>query len=282
MNQPNKAHLRGKKCRKQKKDYQGFIIEYKDSPTGRAFIGCAKLPLMPNSNGIGFMGVKIQTEEKDLMQCCECGKWFIGVCWHVREHGLTAASYKQKFGLNKLTGLVSDKMSNSLSRANSGILKRIRTKNSHLAVLKKPGCNPTMQLRNKFGTCPDQLRHEVITYIHRFKKIPNCWSIKDGFNKEPTIRAYYGTFNKALEEWGLPTRKNIGKGTVYKFPDSTEHFLRHCCEFDNYEELYEIMLDKCPILQKTLFYNPKPTKENPRIIEEGKNIIPEQISLIPE
>lgn len=85
------------------------IIDYKESPTGKAFIGFAKEPLMQNENGIGYQGVKIQTDNRELIQCYECGMWLSRInSRHLKRCSnlVNTKQYKEKYGLNYKTALI--------------------------------------------------------------------------------------------------------------------------------------------------------------------------------
>lgn len=47
------------------------IIDYPSSPTGKAYIGIAKEPLMPNKSGYGFEGVLLESSNRKFVQCSQ-------------------------------------------------------------------------------------------------------------------------------------------------------------------------------------------------------------------
>lgn len=59
----------------QKESYSSQIINYDQSPTGKAFIGINKEPLMPNKTGVGYQGVLLQDDSRQFIQCSSCGSW---------------------------------------------------------------------------------------------------------------------------------------------------------------------------------------------------------------
>ena len=63
---------------------------------------------MRTSTGFGFQGVLVQSENRSLVQCSECGEWMKQITIaHLKKHNLNLDSYREKFGLNYKTGPVS-------------------------------------------------------------------------------------------------------------------------------------------------------------------------------
>lgn len=250
----NEKHFIKNEFSEKKEEYGENLINYPQSPTGKAYIGFAKQPLMPNKNGIGFQGVKLQSENRELIQCSGCGRWLMNITTRHTMQCLKVdlKGYKKMFGLNAGTALVSDKLSNYYS-----------SKIVHCEAMVKNYTNPkevrqykewrhrfyqgvTMEKMNLLGTCPDQLKDRMIKYIKRFHKIPSGTRGKDGFNVN-TYKYRFGTLNNALKAYGLPTRTRLGSHTEYIFPDGKVYMMKFGM---GYEELYTIMVKKCPILQK--------------------------------
>ncbi len=238
---------------KHKEKYIDNIINYSSSPTGKAYIGFSKSPLMPVENGHGFMGVKLQSENRFLIQCSVCGKWLKRItAKHLDLHSMTQDEYKQMYGLNKSTALVSDVESNKQSllayhvpefkkhigASTNGFHKR--------RYIYKP--KNTIEKQNENGTCPLQLKHNLIEYIKRFHRLPKANSTynKDGFSSG-TYKYRFGSLNNALKEYGLPVVTKIGSIYEYVFSDKTVY--THNYMEGGFEELYIIMLQKCPVLQ---------------------------------
>lgn len=88
-----------------KEKYIDKIIDYNLSTTWKWYIWLAKSPLIPNDNWIWFKWVLMQSENRSLVQCSECWKWYkIIPSNHLKSHWLTRDKYKEKFWLNKNTG----------------------------------------------------------------------------------------------------------------------------------------------------------------------------------
>lgn len=72
------------------------------------FVSKDMLPLPePLEEGYGWSGVRSFTDEYGIrMQCHVCGEGWKSVGQHVHRHGLSAASYKRRFGLRQTAGII--------------------------------------------------------------------------------------------------------------------------------------------------------------------------------
>ena len=82
----------------------------------------------PNSDGRGICALDNEKkyiysknyctkyDNADLIVCEECDKWFRSLIHHVHTHGLTTYEYKEKYGYNRTTGLISRATSDTLSK----------------------------------------------------------------------------------------------------------------------------------------------------------------------
>lgn len=259
--QSSQKHFQETVFSEQKEKYKDRIIEYNGSPTGNAYIGFAKSPLMPNTNGIGYQGVLMQSENRSLVQCSECGKWMVQITSaHLKNHGLNSEEYKEKFGLNFGCGLISDVKGNwhaehvvkvindrGLRPDFEKVRENITKANTELTRSKERyKIKGTMQQKNKWGTCPEQLKFETVEYIHRFHKLPTTASKKrGGFSKVKTLISRFGSLNNAFKEYGLPIRQKMGAITEYLFNDGLVAYTKRG---EGYNEIYNLMLSKCNIL----------------------------------
>jgi len=250
-----KAHKKETYFSRQKHKYGDKIVDYNNSPSGKAYVGLSKLPLMPNDNGIGFKGVLLQSENRDLVQCSECGRWFKCLSsTHLATHGLTRQLYREKYGLNKRESLISDTLSRYYSdkithqpimveNYTSG--KYIEKAHKAWRKVSRESINLTPQKANLMGTCPLQMEQGLIEYINRFHRIPHSTGGKRGFRVN-LYKDRFGSMNNALAHYGLPTRHRTGNKTQYIFPDKQYYFVDNTGR--GYETLYQVMLKKCPIL----------------------------------
>ena len=255
------VHHKENEFSKQKFKYSHAIVDYLGSPTGKAYVGLAKTPLMENPSGIGFQGVKLQSENRELIQCNECGKWYKFLTpGHLRRHGLTSQEYKEKYGLYATTSLASDcysmkqakilderiargEFTHKLSREER--MKRFQ-EGREKAIKEGKYHFTQMERKNEKGTCPEQLKSALANYIHRFKRLPCKGGRGPKFQHIWILIEKFGEPNKIWEHYGLPTRKLRGRIVEYLFPDGTFFMIKNGL---GYEELYTLMKEKCQILK---------------------------------
>lgn len=256
-----KLHKKENNYSRNRYKYNESIIQYADSPTGDAYIGLAKQPLMTSVSGIGFQGVKLQSMNRELIQCYECGGWFKRLTYmHVKKHGISLAEYKEKYGFNKHSAMTSDVYNNKLAdvminNIKKGIYKRGYNKAERMRKLQegarravKEGkyTNDSVEKQNSRGTCPKQLKQALINHVHRFYRLPSSVKGRDCFPHIWVLKNRYGSLNNAFKHYGLPTRYKVGGWVVeYAFSDGTLMQIRNG---DGYRELYAVMLKKCPVL----------------------------------
>lgn len=250
-----KVHFVENEFSKNKYKYDESTIDYKGSPTGKAYIGLAKQPLMKNENGIGYQGVKMQSENRELIQCYECGRWFKVISTpHLKRHGLTIREYKDKYGFFQKTSLISDVQSNFLANQMVNNVNKLGKRLPSEKLLKmmwekrtKKRGERTREYQNLHGTCPEQLKQNLVNHIRRFHRIPHSPSGRDGFMQIGTLKKRFGSMNNALKNWGLPVRYKLGAVVQYCFEDGTNFVTK---QGKGYEELFMMMLKKCPVLTK--------------------------------
>jgi hypothetical protein len=236
--------------------YRDLLVDYKESPTGKAYIGIAKRPIVPNKTGHGFIGVLLQNEKRNRVQCSICGKWLDQLSGtHLTSHRMNSEQYKTMFGLNITTGLVSDTNSWKRSSYMTGVAHHSFKKgNPFLGELQRNGRQRTEEEKNSRGVCDEQLKARTLDYILKHKKLPS--TLNHGNNRhEPswvmhTARRRFGTYNNALEVWGLPTRHKVKGGMLYLFHDKTELIIKRFAGYEVYENLFNLMMMKCDELRK--------------------------------
>jgi len=242
--------------------YKDKIIDYPESPTGKAYIGIAKKPLMKNSTGFGYQGVLIQTDDRSLVQCCNCGEWLRALPIHLKKCSkLNASEYKEKYGLNQSTGLISDAQSMAHTRSilkNTEQLKQWRKDTGYtpsketLAKANKTRkrLGHTAQQMNNYGTCPLQIKARTVEFIKVNKEMPN--SSNRGQTLYGALIRRFGSFKGAMEEYGLPYRIKGGHGSrPFMFPSGETHRfdLKDSMQRDMF---FELIMSKCPVMHETL------------------------------
>ena len=226
------------------------FIDYEDAPSGKAYIGIAKAPLMPNENGIGYQGVLIQDETRQFVQCSGCGKWAKSLSiLHISKcTGLTMKEFREKFGLNLSQGLISDITSARLTEnalKNKSPIERLegcrgKTNGGH---------RRTRQMENEHGTCPEQIKDRLYKFIVENHELPRQDNRGRAIYK--VIWNRYKAFGKILGQYGLPKLERIGTRYKYTFPDQTVYSYNINQMYDR-DALYQMMIDKCQVLKPYL------------------------------
>ena len=199
------------------------VIDYPDSPTGKAYVGVAKLPLMKSETGIGYAGVLIQTENRSLIQCAGCGLWYRCLTsMHLKRcSGLNHKEYRVKHGLNHDTSLISDAASEIASlRVKDGIwnLNKLGPDRKIAPKSYEHTRRPRQRMEriNRVGNCPAQLKAQYLEYVEKFKEVPT--TANRGQKIIDRIINKYKSQNKGLIELGLPAATQRGKYVYYQFP----------------------------------------------------------------
>jgi len=222
-----------------------FIIDYPQSPTGKAYIGIAKEPLMGNPSGYGFQGVLLQTPDRKLIQCSNCGEWKQRIdTLHIKKCSggeiNNVGEYKQVYGLNKRQGLVSDFLADALRAAGMKNLKRGEPWKYTKGVSRK--AFSTRQTENQYGTCPEQLKTQTIDFVKTNKEMPS--SSNRGRQLTKRLRYKFGSLNAAFSLFNLPTFERLGFITEYTFPDKSKaKFLLTDIHYK--EALWSLIENKC-------------------------------------
>lgn len=236
-----------------KSELEDCVIDYPNSPNGEAYIGISKRPLMKNTEfKYGFQGVMLQDKNRDLLMCNSCGFFMKRITTKHLENccGMTVQEYKKASGYYHSKGLVSDQTSLMLTRnimdndgwySTARFTKEARRKNTEATRITK--CS--MEWRNKYGTCPKQLKARLKEFIICNRELPNQRNRGNSLYK--SLCRHYGGFGKGLKKFGLPDFKRRGTNYLYTFPDGSK-FAYNINQIDGREALFNMMIKKCPIL----------------------------------
>lgn len=239
---------------KNRKKYEDRIVDYPDSPTGKAYVGINKAPFMKNDTGYGYQGVLLQDDTRSFIQCSGCGKWAkILTHAHIKKClGINHKEYKERFGLNQNTGLISDVVSLKYTKQILDGKFKNSKKTYDITSAKRVKNKRTRQMENKHGTCPLQLKHRTYEFIIINRELPS--QRNRGKNLRSALIRRHGNFNNALENLGLPVLDRRGDLMRYIFPDGSIHQYSVQRFYDR-EELYRQIIDKCPEIQKYIKEN---------------------------
>lgn len=239
-----------------KNDYRHLLVDYPGAPTGKAFVGINKTPFMKTDTGIGFRGVLLQDENREKVQCYECGDWLMIISSsHLRfctKGKMTSThTYKKKHGLFLSKGLGSDVHALQMTKNLKDSRPKIQTEQQKKGLVKmlKHGRNTahlkTDAYKNKYGTCDLQILSRLVRFVLSAHELPGPHNIGRGIAKVLCNR--FGTVSKGLAELGLPERRRQGTNMYFKFPDGSE-FDYNINQWNDREALYQMMLEKCPVL----------------------------------
>lgn len=245
--------------------YDERIINY-DSPTGKAFVGIYKEPFQKVVNGFGYFGVLMQTDNRTLVQCHECGKWFIWInSGHLKIHGYTQKEYNEKFGLNKTKSLLSDEQSyiredkarkrnrmySKEEKERLAKLIAVARKNREKQRLSQIGKKHSTEYHNRFGTCEKQLKYRLLQYIKTYKDLPSRSKKGEGGRICKAMVRRFGDLNKGFAHYKLPIR--LRRGTNVKFIAPNKKIIKFNYNRDyNKSIMIDWMIDNCEVLKKGL------------------------------
>lgn len=236
---------------KNKHIYFKDLKDYDNSPTGKVYTGVAKEPLMENKSGHGYQGVLLQDETRQFVQCSNCGEWFKKISVKHLEKCSNGEiesvnDYKERFGLLKTTGLVSDETSLRLTenalKNKVSIGRRAGTRRGRNGGLMQKGKYSTREYENKFGTCPKQLKARLKEFILQNRELPN--SHNKGGALAKALWKKFGGVAKAMKHYKLPTMERYGTTYLWKFPNGNV-YKYNINKFNDREEVFQKMIEQC-------------------------------------
>lgn len=241
---------------KEKEKYQDKIISYDHSPTGKAYIGFNKEPLMPVKEGFGFEGVLLQDDSRQFIQCHNCGSWLKKLSIkHINKCSngtLDTKTYRIKYGLYMAEGLVSDETSLKLTQNALKNKKPIASYQSTLQrdeARKKSHTNEshtTRQWQNKHGNCPEQLKQRLKEFIVVNRELPSQHN--RGRSLYKILCRRFGSFGKGLQYYSLPNYERRGTNYYYTFADHTIYKFNINKLYDR-EALINMLFQKCSLFR---------------------------------
>lgn len=267
-------------------------MEYEMAPSGYVHLYNYKEPFMPVENGFGYQGVLLVDGGNGEVQCHICGQWFDGLGTHIARHAITASRYKQKFGLNNNTALLSEKVREKL--VVKGMEQRLQnlknfkgTKRSEetKAKIKATQLENRRENQNKTGTCPAQLIKKIQDRIESLNgQVPNEKEMSD----YKTIAKVFGTWNEAIRMAGYTPRKagqNVKHWKLIWTEEKAIEWVRMFFESKNIipthkdmpQSLYEACrtgrLDKKQIFEKAITLHGKYVKVESRIAISKEDLL---------
>lgn len=175
-----------------------------------------KEPLRKFEGGYGYLGVLSYDKSKGKVQCHLCGLLFRMINnGHLgRIHGITAREYKEKTGLSQMTALMGEETREKIITTRghnpncAEVLKEAQKKRrERLANGDKDlqsGFKMSLEVRNKRGTCPDQLLDKISKTIKSYGRVVTADEFKKFHHGRFLGSVYrtYGTWEHALSLLG--------------------------------------------------------------------------------
>jgi hypothetical protein len=175
-----------------------------------------KEPLREVKEGYGYLGtLGIRTDDGKL-QCHICGECFDNLAAHTsRTHGVSKREYKRKFKIAGSTRLVSDKVRlklskntplNGLKKMHSSKLAKEKARKATVQNNKsRKGKRESLEIRNKKGSCPDQLIQKILDLKKKLGKTPSIKEFKKEYGSTLAYNIYqtYGSYPNAIRFAGL-------------------------------------------------------------------------------
>lgn len=188
--------------------------------------------------GYGYYGTLLYDEVEDKIQCHICGELFNHLGLHVsRVHKVSSREYKDRFELNYSTALMTptlDKKKAKLSEKNYKLIyeklnseevkelakieaeqKRLNDKRNKLNLKKAQIVGKyvpkryTIEMMNRYGTCPLQVSERFTQIIDELGKAPT-WQelrLKDSYLLQ-LLEKRYKNYSNALKAFGYAPKIN--------------------------------------------------------------------------
>ena len=236
-------------------------VDHASSPTGRAFLGVAKSPLQIVTNGYGYKGVLLQTDNREFIQCHVCGKWLRQIQQkHLDKHNIDKDQYRKAYGLMKTTALVSDAMSESLSIRAILRNKVSPNSNKHLNNARATAMSrmanhvkkDNVEYNNRFGLCEQQLGYRLVEFVKKYKDLPSRSTKGEGGMITKALHRRYGSTNDGFKHYGLPVRYKSGTNVELLAQNGKQLFFNYNKKSYSREEIYHWMIRNSSVLQGTV------------------------------
>jgi len=177
-------------------------------------------PLMVVPKGYGYYGTLLYDEIADKIQCHECGEWVGALSRpHLKKHGLTAREYKIKYELNLTTALQIPSISEKRALTARANFRKMHFKKGNASVVwkkmqkaskrkGKQGNRWTVEMMNRYGTCPKQLEEKFIIAIERLGHTPSATELyKYDMNLYNVLCRRFKGYSNALKHFGLKGKR---------------------------------------------------------------------------
>lgn len=207
------AHPDASRKFQRKKNKVGMLA----NPDDVIFYGY-KPPFRKFEGGFGYEGVLMYSKSEGKVQCHLCGGLFrmLNNGHLVKVHGITAAEYKDKVGLNQSSALMGEETRekllsrpynpNHMEELRKAQIRRRERIKKGLPDLQS-GFKQSLEKKNERGTCPEQLLDRIRDAVKQLGHTPTLEEflrLNEG-KYTGSIRATYGTWTNAMMKLGLQT-----------------------------------------------------------------------------
>lgn len=185
-----------------------------------------KEPLTKVTSGFGYFGCLSGTQEQDKLQCHICGELFKDLGMHVvYKHQVERHDYKERFGLARLTKLISptykDEKREAFLKAFDEKKRQKMSKKGHDKALQTPskgGVKISLETMNKRGSCPDQIIAKILETEKKLGHVPSLVE----FQREDFGQRYWALIKRTFKTWN-----NVLKVARLKKIHSPSRFVTH-------------------------------------------------------
>jgi hypothetical protein len=175
-----------------------------------------KEPLTKVENGFGYYGVICETDNGEWVQCHECGKLVKSLAHHASAHNMTSLEYRDKFKIGRTSSVTATKSRELKQEAYKKrdpklIMKATKAMEKYredVASGKRKYVNGRkgipLDVRNKKGTCPDQLLDKLRVIAATEGRHPSYrFMAKKHGGLLRSILTTFGSFREAVVMAGL-------------------------------------------------------------------------------
>lgn len=192
---------------------------------------------IPPEEGFGYKGVVLVDDVTGHLQCHVCGELFSDLSNHVRKHKISSREYKEKFDLNYSTALKSEQFLQNQSHRMSYLHKLLYTdmtteqiseiarKRGRLGAAanrkiakerrkKKLEYRYTLEMKNRFGTCPAQIEERFTRIVENLGRAPTFDELKEiDHSLLSVLFRRFKSYSNALVYFGHSPKKKKGLTT---------------------------------------------------------------------
>lgn len=178
-------------------------------------------PFTRPPTGFGYMGTLSYDPSTDKIMCHLCGGWFNHLPTHLqhKHDKISAAQYREKFGLLKTTALINEGCRNKMVEK---AIERCKNNNNWVKTMRKVRASrktakaakrETAEVQNRYGSCPLQLLQKVKDLSVKLGRTPSANDFKaNGVDIVTSLRVTFGSLTEAMRQAGLSPNPKHGCG----------------------------------------------------------------------